>query len=376
MIRRSLGSKALLPLFMLLAHTGCKVTSSAVVPVPAATVGSITTELRPAWAESTDTDGIFILVSTSPDYVCGLRQDGTVQCRGDLGALAPEGAAVRLDRMDLSAAGTCGLTADGEAACWGTRPAGPPGPFTDISTGPLLTCGVRQDGAAACWGTATFSVRSPAAPWRSVSVGTDHVCLLDTEGSITCLGPAVPGPFTPPAGTFESVAVGESVAFAIDAEGHLASWGYGDASAPEAETTPERAPADLEFEGIEDGGEHPARRIAAELREAAAALEGWREPELRHQLVSNVGLASHPAGTFSQVAVGQYDACAIATEGATHCWGRCFHDLCEQAPPDLQQLDVGQSFACGVRASGHLACWGRYGVPATHKGDGTFLLMF
>jgi len=359
----------------IIALSGCQVRTSAVVPIPASSVGSLTTELKPAWAESDEAEGVFVQVSASASYICGLRQDGTVQCRGDLGALAPDDDSTPLRQMDVSDAGTCGVGIDGDAACWGSRQPAPPGRFADISTGPLLACGVREDGAAVCWGTAAFTVRSAAAAWASVAVGTDHVCLLDAAGSVVCLGPGAPGPFTAPSGAFESVAVGESVAFAIRDDGRIESWGYGVEAPGAAAETPDQAFAGLEFEGLDDADGHPAQQIADRLQAATQALDGWRDPDLRHQLVTNIGLAGAPSGTYTQIAAGQYDACAIATDGATHCWGRCFHDMCEQPPPDLLQLDVGQSFACGVRDSGRVACWGRYGIPAEPRANGTLLLL-
>ena len=51
---------------------------------------------------------------------------------------------------------SCGIRADGTAACWGDNHVGqsdaPEGVFTAISAGDMFSCAIRADGTVACWG--------------------------------------------------------------------------------------------------------------------------------------------------------------------------------------------------------------------------------
>jgi hypothetical protein len=75
-----------------------------------------------------------------------------------------------------------------------------------------------------------------------------------------------------------------------------------------------------------------------------------------------------PAGTFKDVSVGSYDACAVGTDGSLVYWsvvgflqeeipGRVDHP-----PPgnDFVQVSSGQGYACAVTSEGKLWCWGNY----------------
>ena len=66
---------------------------------------------------------------------------------------------------------TCGVRADGSAACWGYDEVGeatpPDGEFASVSAGHHHTCGVRADGSAACWGYDEFGQARLSCPTGS-----------------------------------------------------------------------------------------------------------------------------------------------------------------------------------------------------------------
>ena len=100
----------------------------------------------------------FVSVSSGGVYMCGLRADGTVVCRGDnqAGQSSPP-KDVRLTSISSGSYHTCGIRAEGVAVCWGLDGDGQSSPpedqlFTSISSGSNHTCGLRADGIAVCWG--------------------------------------------------------------------------------------------------------------------------------------------------------------------------------------------------------------------------------
>jgi alpha-tubulin suppressor-like RCC1 family protein len=115
---------------------------------------------------------------------------------------------------------TCGLNALGEAFCWGTSMAGELGEgsssggravphpisgglrFSSISAGNAGTCALTSDGVAYCWGALTLATASgprrgeSAVPVRldtelrfeQVSVGAGHTCGRTGAGEVFCWG--------------------------------------------------------------------------------------------------------------------------------------------------------------------------------------------
>jgi alpha-tubulin suppressor-like RCC1 family protein len=213
---------------------------------------------------------------------------------------------------------TCGVTANGEAYCWGANGFGQLGngmtePFTSnpipsrvlgghefksVTLGDGHTCGVTLTGQAYCWGDNTFgqlgngSTQASSTPlavsggltFQSVSAGYSHACGVTTTGTVYCWGAGGDGelgtgatlpelcfgnlePCTttplPIAGnlTYSSVSAGWRHTCALTTAGAAYCWGYnfygqlGDSS-----TTRKNSPAavagELIFASVSAGGEH------------------------------------------------------------------------------------------------------------------------
>jgi alpha-tubulin suppressor-like RCC1 family protein len=78
-----------------------------------------------------------------------------------------------------------------------------------------------------------------------------------------------------------------------------------------------------------------------------------------------LGLTSPPGGNwttsdFVQIEAGNEHFCALDSTGVIHCWGdNTFEEL--EVPFGLHSfvsLDVGWDHSCGVKSSGELLCWG------------------
>jgi alpha-tubulin suppressor-like RCC1 family protein len=120
---------------------------------------------------------------------------------------------------------TCGVRADGTAACWGDNSYGqstpPAGTFVSVNAGDH-TCGVRTDGTIACWGQNAADATLPAGTFTSVS----WPCGLRTDGTIACWGRDNFGQNTPPPGVFVAISSSQfGYTCALDAAGVTTCWG-------------------------------------------------------------------------------------------------------------------------------------------------------
>jgi len=82
-----------------------------------------------------------------------------------------------------------------------------------------------------------------------------------------------------------------------------------------------------------------------------------------------MGESSPPPGTYTQISVGDSEACGVHTDGTVECWG--YSDL---APPSFAYTQVATSlfYACGVRTDGTVDCWGGYPFPLVGPPAGAF----
>lgn len=177
-------------------------------------------------------------------HVCGIAFDGKAYCwgnqfrgalgNGELAGSSPRPAPVLggPDFANIWAAGafSCGLTAEGDAYCWGVNDFGklgdgePPEPFKESATpsrvvggyrfaslalGASFACGLTSDSRAYCWGgnlngqLGNGTTDPSSVPvrlggdlrWASLSLGNQHGCGLTTGGEAYCWGSNVRGQF-------------------------------------------------------------------------------------------------------------------------------------------------------------------------------------
>jgi alpha-tubulin suppressor-like RCC1 family protein len=178
----------------------------------------------------------FVQLAAGSDHACGLTAAGAAYCwgrntpYGQLGdgttmsrssAVAVAGG-VTFTAVSAGSEHTCGLTAQGEAHCWGSGFSGQlgndsigsssyrlaPAPvlgghtFQSLVAGGSTTCGLTSGGFAYCWGSnlagqvgdGTTSNRarptlvSGGLAFASIDVGGGHTCGLTADGTPYCWG--------------------------------------------------------------------------------------------------------------------------------------------------------------------------------------------
>ncbi len=322
-----------------------------------------------------------VLVEGGEVWCWGFATDGALGAGPDVTstdvpvrALLPRPAVT----IDAGFEGTCAITDDGAAWCWGrnlsgevgdgttedrfepTRVTGLPGPAVGISRGHAHACAVLDDGSGWCWGdnvvgelgngrptgsaaTESRPVRIVGVPGLSaVSAGGGFTCALTDGGAAWCWGNDLHGElgrtgaydFETPGivegldGGVDLVATGDDQACAIR-DGVLLCWGLMDEA--KAATDP-----------------------------PAASWPTPRAVDLGARVV-DVSLANG------------YHRCARDETGATWCWGNAevrqlgpsvAADVkwvlapVRQEVPAASDLETGYDFTCAVFAGNDLRCWG------------------
>jgi hypothetical protein len=288
---------------------------------------------------------------------CAIDLAGNLQCWGvgpDTGAAWPAMPAGPFVSV-IGESFVCARRGTGELACLLPPDTNeslsflPTGPFASVAGHGFELCGLDASGSATCY----VPMRQPTAypgSFEQVSVGDDFRCgITESDQSIQCWGSdhgpyhctgnTAVGQLMAPSGTFVQVASGGLTSCAIRSDGTLACWGAG---------TLQQDPPDL------DCGANP----------------------------THYGQALPPSGTFKQVSVGSYHACAVRTDGTLACWGAGQSDadceggnidLCGQAQPPagiFDQVAAGWSHSCAMRADRTLACWGASGDGKTMPPSG------
>jgi hypothetical protein len=263
-------------------------------------------------------------------------------------SLAPPGGRrwARLGIVAMAMAMLSSLASIGPVSAFGSS-SPPPAP-PSVNAGGYMTCGIRADGVAACWGANqgqnTNSTEGPgqATPpadvtFVEVNSGYSHACGVKPDQTLACWGSNHNGAST----------------CALRTDGTAACWGTDDAGQVSG------VPADVTFTQLTVGIRH-----ACGLREDGSGL-CWG---------SNLyGQLNVPAEPFSQINSGNFDVCGLRqVDGTAVCWGRNAGQQAVTAPGEFVQVTAGFQHACGRRADGTLACWGNNREGQATPPVGTF----
>ena len=259
---------------------------------------------------------------------------------------------------------TCGLTPSGDAYCWGangldrggtaagaetcpdpdypirlvpclSRPTRVSGglTFVALSAGLFHTCGLTPEGEAACWGSNAMGLLGDTT--------ADAAC-VDIRWLIAA--PCSATPVRVAGGLrFTTIAAGRTHSCALTSEGTAYCWGsnsHGQLGVGSADTAAHAAPAavggDLRFVGLAAGATHTCGVVATE------ELYCWGSNE--HAEVGD-GLVP--------------EACAISSGG--YLWEYC-QLLPRHVAKNLRfrAVSLTESNTCGITVGGAVYCWGLF----------------
>jgi alpha-tubulin suppressor-like RCC1 family protein len=384
-------------------------------------------------------------VSVHSSVTCGVRGDGALLCWGQgayLGVNSRTPATVDTAKdwakVRLSPNHACAIKKTGTLYCWGFdsfgqigQPADPNGYRTtpqqvgsdadwiDVAVGAGFSCATKSDATIRCWGTndigqlgqAVAGHTTPqrvgaAGEWSYVGAGGNGLCAVKKNGTLDCWcsGGGLSTPSQVPvqigAGTTWATAkAGGYRACATQTDGSLYCWTPG-VGAP--------APSPTSLTGVTSysvGSDH-------QCAIAAGSLYCWGDG-----IFGKLGNGSNDdeasptkvgAATWSHVAAGADDTCAVRSDGTTWCWGLGYSSpqqittattwtaLAQNpqgenylglqggtlyswswissiesvgAVTDWTSISAGQSHSCGIRADGSLSCYGNNAHG--QLGDGT-----
>lgn len=269
---------------------------------------------------------------------------------------------------------SCGLTAGGQAFCWGlgdngrlgtgdtsmrTSPAPVKGglSFTKITAGGNHSCGLTSTGAAYCWGNNSYGE-------------------LGTGDSSPHFEP------TPVVGghTFIAIGAGEDFTCALTASGAAYCWGHNGAADLGVDTldygahpVPLLVVDTLQFTALSAGSHH----TCALTNGGAAYCWGsgaFGEIGNGRTLPGFVPAAVAGGLVFGSIGAGDNHSCGLTTSGAGYCWGtdqsgELGNGQAGEFVIDSNPVAVGGGFSftqlganglhsCAITATGGLYCWG------------------
>jgi alpha-tubulin suppressor-like RCC1 family protein len=292
------------------------------------------------------------------------------------------GATIEVRRLTFTAiasnrAHSCGLTAVGEAWCWGLDQDGQLGygllafgqtpygstprrvagshTFVAISPGAHHTCALDAGGAAWCWGSNAFGQLGTAAvefstvpvavsggrTFATISGGNAYTCALTASGEAWCWG-----------------------------RNHVGQLGTGDAS-DRVDPTP--VLTSLRFSWI--GGKRDDGHVGVTC---AIALDGkaycWGSNQSGALgdggVVDLSAIPREVTGglTFTQLSTMGYRSCGVTGGGEAYCWGAAADGLTAVPAPTpvpggrlWTAMTVGPEHVCGLAEAGAAYCWGLNG---------------
>ena len=258
------------------------------------------------------------------------------------------------------AAGTgfsCALEApmsepSGQVVCWGDDRLGqavaPDGQFVALAAafGAYSMCGVRVDATLKCWGAVPFE--PPAGRFQSVAVGYSGACALDLRGHVTCWGRALSGA---PSEPLKALSARGLQACGLTHGGNAVCWGLAATEPPPGE-----------FAAISVGDDH-----ACGVR-PAGSVECWASPGPLY------GADEPPAGPFASVSAGTFFfTCGVRPAGSVECWGPDDHGRTPVPSGEFVAVATGADHACAQQTDGSVVCWGHNAAPLLDTPSGRFV---
>lgn len=284
-----------------------------------------------------------------------------------------------LSSISAGTSGACGVTAGGQAYCWGdndegklgngtTDPSNVPVPvsggftFTSVDQGPLASCGLTKGGQAYCWGSGFFGLlgngsRDGSTVPVAVVGGITFSTLSSSRMGLGFSCGVARG--------------GGGYCWGIDGEGEL---GNGSSTPGVDFDTPVLVLGGLTFSSISPGAFHTCAVAKG------GALYCWGNNSSGELGVgynspfgsgSNVPVRSSTGLAFVQVSSGDGYSCGVTKSGAGYCWGANHAGQLgdgsttnRYAPVPIAgglsfvSVSAGAGSTCGLNRNGRAYCWG------------------
>lgn len=273
--------------------------------------------------------GFFTQLSAHQTQVCGLRNDGVVECWGNNNV--GQAPAVRTATtgsytfVTVSSVSGCAVRTDGAVECWGTssyqqapreRTAAAGHVFTQVSLDLAHACGLREDGVVECWGFNTVgeapALKTAAAGhvFTQLDVGYAASCAVREDGVVECWGTTTAARVQAAGnGVFTNVSAGYFSTCAVrNGDGAAECWGPGALGTP----LPMKVPLSGKFTQVSAHTTH-----ACAVRDDGV-VECWGGNEYGQAPATKTASDNH---RFTQVAASTRSSCALRDDGVVECWG-------------------------------------------------------
>lgn len=321
-------------------------------------------------------------LSVGEAHACGVQTDGAVACWGDnsFGQTdAPPGSYLTVAAGDRY---SCAITTAGTVSCWGQDPlvSGVPvgNGFSTLLASKDVVCANRASfGSPECWGEGAWLVWVAHAGLPVTALGDHFACYMTGQVSF-CYGDfsrGVPG-FS--GDEFIAMAASGGGACGISRDNRLdcsgdvqfQRWlntmriGTGSVATGAAHTCSTGKSGMIDCWGDNTQGQRDAPPIRARALVASGdqscAIVGDNTLQCWGDVGRGVSLPL-PGTAVRDVDVGQYNGCAVRTDGGAACWGWNVNGQSSPPAETFRRIVTGLNHSCGIREDSTLACWG-YGA--------------
>ncbi|HJU74247.1 MAG TPA: hypothetical protein VJ717_10915, partial [Gemmatimonadaceae bacterium] len=293
------------------------------------------------------------VITVGGAHTCALTAAGVAYCWGDNGLgqlgigqrieLAKSATKVATNHafVSLVAGGlhTCGLTAAGEAYCWGANYSGQLGslgetsvpvrvgvvpPLVELVAGSYHTCGLTRDGVVYCWGDNTLG---------QIGDGIDRSWAMSPGSTVTppiAVGGAL---------RFVSIGAAWATTCAIATTGETYCWGSNQDRELGAETATRcRIAADPYYNKTDYDAPCSTRPVRFDVGVRLASLTAYAT-----------------------------DWCGVSVDGEIWCWGAGLIGSRNAAPRRFSKAWIVEHAVCGLEESASVSCWRPWSRPGVES---------
>jgi len=181
-------------------------------------------------------------ISAGAHQTCGIDMNDQVSCMGGYGASNWNWDGITATSINTAGYHACAITTEGAIECvvptdengnmvTGGIPAAPQDTFVAVaSIDAMSTCALNESGSVLCWGNTGQSYVLPTSEVTAIDQGsTDHYCAILADETVSCWGEIWngmdQGQTATPAGTFQSIDLGQYHSCGVKTTGEIHCWG-------------------------------------------------------------------------------------------------------------------------------------------------------